>query len=266
MSQLVYSLPTWLFGVIVIGAWMLFPALGVTIARPWVEARVGDRHHDVIVPLFTTTATMYAVAVSFLVVIAWQRYADAGASETAEASVVIALYRETVSMPQPLAGHLREQLRSYTTAVIERDWPEQSRGGSSPEAQQALDRIYGDYLSRQLVQGGAPEVYQQFLGNLDRLAELRAARILSSRSSLPLVLTFGLITGGVLTITYAGLLVMQRQDLQVLAAMLMGAMIGLLLFLFFVLTHPYGGSIAVSPADFVYARSVFDAVDVGVLG
>ena len=134
MSGLLDSLPTWLIGVIVIGAWMALSGLGVALARPWVQSRLGDRHHDVVVPLFLTTATMYAIVVAFMVVVVWQRYSDAAASDRTEATVLVTLYRETLSMPQPLAGQLRGELRAYTVAVVDKEWPAQSREGESPAA------------------------------------------------------------------------------------------------------------------------------------
>ena len=261
MSGLLDSLPTWLIGVIVIGAWMALSGLGVALARPWVQSRLGDRHHDVVVPLFLTTATMYAIVVAFMVVVVWQRYSDAAASDRTEATVLVTLYRETLSMPQPLAGQLRGELRAYTVAVVDKEWPAQSREGESPAAQSALDRTYSLYLSRESEQTGPPEVYQEFLTNLDRLAELRADRVLSNHSSLPAPLVFGLVGGGLLTIANSALLIMHQRALQVLAAVLMGAMIGLLLFVTLILGQPYGGGAALGPGDYTYALSAFARVD-----
>jgi hypothetical protein len=261
MTQALDALPTWVTAVLVVGVWMALSGLGVALARPWVESRLGDRHHDVVVPLFLATATMYAIVVAFMVVVVWQRYADAEASDRHEATVLVALYRETLSMPAPLGGHLRGHLRDYTNAVIDREWPVQGQGGTSPAVQESLDQIYRDYLTRAGQQTGRPEVYQEFLANLDRLAELRANRVLTSRSSLPATLSFGLIAGGVLTIANSALFIMQRRALQVLAAVLMGAMIGLLLFVIMVLNQPYSGGVSLGPDDFRYALTVYGAVD-----
>src|SRR5258708_8880615 len=95
------TLPTWLLAVVVIAAWMTLAGAGVVLARPWVEARLGERHHDVVGPLFTTTATMYAIAGAFMVVVVWQRYTDADASHRQEATLLVAMYRETLSLPSP---------------------------------------------------------------------------------------------------------------------------------------------------------------------
>src|SRR5437588_12338096 len=156
-------LPTWLLALVVIALWMTLAGGGVLLARPLVEARLGERHHDVIVPLFTTTATMYAIVVAFVVVVVWQRYSDADASNRQEATVLVTMYRETLSMPSPLAGALRAHLRAYGAAVIDQEWPAQARGGSSPAVQHELDELYRDYLTRSTLQTGPQEVYQAFL-------------------------------------------------------------------------------------------------------
>jgi hypothetical protein len=254
-------LPTWLLALVVIALWMTLAGGGVLLARPLVEARLGERHHDVIVPLFTTTATMYAIVVAFMVVVVWQRYADADASDRQESTVLVTMYRETLSMPSPLAGHLRRHLRTYSTAVIHQEWPALAHGNGSQVVQSELDGLYRDYLTGSVQRTGQSEVYSAFLDNLNRLAELRANRLLFSRSSLPAILSFGLIIGGVLTIANSGLFLMQRRALQVVAAALMGAMIGLLLFVIMVLNYPYGGDTGLDPTDFQYAQSVFDVVD-----
>jgi hypothetical protein len=262
MSELVY-LPTWLAGVVVVGVWTALAGVGVALARPVVQARLGERHHDVVVPLFLTTATMYAVVVAFMVVIVWQRYSDAGTADLRESTVLVTLYRETLGIPEPLAGSLRADLRAYTAAVIDQELPAQRRGETSAAAQGSLDRLFGRSVGRPSQQGDLPEVYQEFLSNLSTLAELRAARVLTSRSNLPGILTFGLVAGGVLTIANSTLFVMQRRALQIVAAALMGAMIGVLLFVILVLNQPYAGDVALGPGDYQYAQGVFQAVDSG---
>jgi len=263
MSELVYSLPTWLLGVLVVGAWTALAGLGVAVARPMVLKRLGERHHDVVVPLFLTTATMYAIVAAFMVVVVWQRYADADAADRRESTVLVALYRETLGMPPALADGLRADLRAYTAAVIDQELPAARRGETSAAAQSSLDRLFGRSVTRTPQSGDLPEVYQGFITNLGLLAELRAGRVLTSRSGLPGILSFGLVAGGVLTIANSALFVMQRRALQILAAALMGSMIGLLLFVVLVLAQPYAGDAAVGSGDYAYALGVFHAVDAG---
>lgn len=266
MELSIAHLPTWLLAILVIAAWMTFAGAGVLLVRPLVAKRLGERHHDVVVPLFLTTATMYAVVVAFMVVVVWERYADADASDREEATVLVTMYRETLSMPPPLDAHLRGHLRAYSAAVIDEEWPALAQGGGSQAVQHQLDGLYSDYLTASTLQTSQSVVYQPFLDNLNRLAELRANRLLSSQSSLPGALTFGLITGGVLTVANSALFVMQRRALQVVAATLMGAMIGTLLFVVMELDQPYGGGAALTPTDFQYAQTVFAVVDAAAAG
>lgn len=263
MSDLVRNLPTWLVGVVVVGAWTALGGLGVAVVRPLVQKRLGERHHDVVVPLFLTTATMYAIVVAFVVVAVWQQYSDAESADQRESTILVTLYRETLGMPEPLAGGLRADLRAYTVAVIEQELPALRAGTTSGAAQGALDQLFASSLGRAPQQSDLPEVYQQFLANLSTLAQLRTDRMLSSRSSLPGMLAFGLVAGGLLTIAGSALFVMQRRELQAVAAALMGAMIGLLLFVILVLDQPYAGGAALGPGDYQYAQAVFQAVDAG---
>jgi hypothetical protein len=261
MPGFVYDLPTWLAGAIVIGAWTLLAAGGVRLARPLVQSRLRERHHEVIVPLFTTVATMYAIVVAFMVVVVWQRYSDADTNSQQESTLLVTMYRETLGMPEPLAGSLRADIRAYTGAVIDQELPAQRRGEQSDAAGPPLDRLFRLPLERTPQESDLPEVYPQFLANASTLAQLRADRLLSSRSRLPDILVFGLVAGGLLTIGNSTLLIMQQRAMQAVAAGLAGAMIGLLLFLIAVLGLGYAGGAAVGPADYEYAVTAFQSVD-----
>jgi hypothetical protein len=60
-----------------------FATAGVWFGRRFLHKRLTDGHHEVLVALFQTGGTLYAVFLAFLVVAVWQSY-DAARVNVAE--------------------------------------------------------------------------------------------------------------------------------------------------------------------------------------
>ena len=91
-----------------------------------------------LVPIFLTTGTIYAVFLAFLVVAVWESYDAAHANVAEEASSLATLYRESAGMDAGASSALRSLIKEYTEAVIQDEWRVQAAtGGASPKAREA---------------------------------------------------------------------------------------------------------------------------------
>jgi hypothetical protein len=117
---------------------VLVTALAVAFSRRGIRHHVAEGHNDVLVPIFLTAGTIYAVFLAFLVVAVWESYDAAHANVADEASALGTLYRESAGMDAAPAGELRGLIKEYTEAVIHDEWSIQAAtGGASPKARTA---------------------------------------------------------------------------------------------------------------------------------
>src|SRR5271156_6562534 len=92
------------------------------LVRRWMRGSVREGHNDVLVPLFLTAGTLYAVLLGFLVIAVWENYESAKDNAAEEASTLTTLYRQTNGMPPSERQEMRILLREYTESVARDEW------------------------------------------------------------------------------------------------------------------------------------------------
>ena len=250
-------------GLGVIGLSAFYAMVGVALVRRVLHGRVREGHNDVLVPLFLTAGTLYAVLLGFLVIAVWENYGEAKGNAAEEASTLATLYRQTNGMPSSEQREMRTSLREYAEAVAGDEWRIQAAtGGASPKARKALADMYRSFGSMPRADASA-SISVEFLQTLRTVASDRNRRTLQASEGLPAVLWFGILLGGAVVVGMSFLLYMDVTWPHVLASGLMAALIGTLLFITVLLNRPFAGPLALSPEAFEHSVSVFAAVDKG---
>jgi hypothetical protein len=247
----------------VIGFSILFALMGVTFVRRAMHGRIREGHNDVLVPIFLTAGTLYAVLLAFLVIAVWESYGTAKDTAADEASTLATLYRQTKGLPSAQQHQLRGLLRAYTEAVVTEEWPIQAAtGGAGPHARKGLGDIYGAYQTMDPKVAASP-VGLEFLTTLRTVAIDRDRRRLQAEEALPAVLWFGLLIGAVIVVGMTFVLYMETTWPHALFSMLMAMLIGTLLLIAMLLNRPFVGPLALTPESFEHSITVFDSVDQG---
>lgn len=239
---------------------VLVSVVGVWYSHRRLSGRVSEGHNDVIVPIYATAGVIYAVLLAFIVIAVWEAFTASTENVADEASALATMYRQSVALPNPERGALREELRTYTDAVIGREWKEQEHGGTSSAARTAIVNMYrtvGDQPSRVL----SNPVNVQVLQEIGTVASDRNKRTLSSQENLPWVLWLALIVGDVVLIVMSFLLYMSNAWMHAICAALVAAMTGVLLFITLVLNHPFQGKLGIRPDAFEHSAKLYDQVD-----
>lgn len=249
--------------VVVIGCCILFAVAGVAVTRRFLHGRVREGHNDVLVPMFLTAGTIYAVLLGFLVVAVWEAYDNAHANVGEEASTLATMYRQTNGMPDDERDAMRDHLREYAEKVASSEWIIQAKtGGADKDARRAVADIYREFAQMQPQQANS-SINQAFLANMSIVAADRNKRTLQSGEQLPTVLWVGLLMGAVVVIGMTFLLYMEMTAPHVVMAGVMAGLIGTLLFVAMAFDRPFSGPLALSPEPFEHSLSVFKAVDAG---
>lgn len=238
-------------------------ALLVLFARRVMHQRVREGHNDVLVPLFLTAGTIYAVMLGFLVVVVWEAYGDAKMNVALEASTLTTMYRQTNGMQPDELKAMREHLRAYTEAVVEKEWDIQARtGGAAPEARRQIAAIYREFAHMPADVANL-SINREFLSQFSVVTAARNKRTLQAGEEIPWVLWLGLVGGAVIVVALSCLLYMDTWWPQVLVSAVLALMIGMLLFITVILAKPFQGALALEPGPFEHSLSVYKAVDGG---
>lgn len=254
------------------GAWLMLAvvvvvAVAVAIGSVLLASRVLARdtrpeHNSVLSPFLTVVGLVYGALLGFTVVVGWQQYLSAETNVSNEASTLVTMYRQTVAMPQPEQGQVREQLRRYAAAVQGPEWGKEEFGPISNNGRHALTEMYR-IVGTAPSDGSASAINSQFLSQLAVLTSDRSARILNSNPRIPTLLWCALIFGSLVVISLASFMRLANNRAHMILVSVVTVLLSLLLYLIFMLDHPYG-PIGVTPHRFSHAVMVFDLIDRGI--
>jgi hypothetical protein len=253
-------MPLWALGVLLL---VVMPAVvagaQLLVRRLWPGLREGT-HNEAAGFLFSVVGVIYAVLLAFVVIVTWQNFTSAKQVVGQEASALLAIERGADVFGADARAKLREDERSYISAVIEREWPSMARGGGGdPVVAGVLNR-----LSRDLIEVPAvTTVQQQYVGTeADRFNDLvshRSQRLDFVEQGVPPVLWVALGIGALVTIGFSLTFGVHSTALHVGMSTGLAVMIGVLLVVTLAIEHPFTGDVAVTPSPLQKVLVEFDA-------
>ncbi|MBV8491814.1 MAG: DUF4239 domain-containing protein [Candidatus Eremiobacteraeota bacterium] len=253
----------WIFFVLVIAITAAVFATLVWLVRSFVRWHVREGHNDVLVPIFLTAGTLYAVLLAFLVIAVWETYGAAKDNAAEEASTLATMYRQSQGMPKAEGDEMRSLLREYTEAVVNEEWAIQAAtGGASPKARHAVAELYRTYGKLPPAEANAP-VSVEFLRTFSTVAADRNRRTLQAGEGLPTVLWITLIGGAVIVVAMSLVLYMEVFWPHALMSGLMASLMVAMLVITLVLNRPFAGPLAIDAGSYEHSLSVFKSVDQG---
>lgn len=245
------------FGVLVVAGTIGVSLVAMMLVRRLPRERLVNSQDSVAV-MFSAVGVLYTVLLAFLVVLVWEQFNGAQDSTEQEATKISNLLRDANAFPGPVRNKLQGRLITYTNSVIDDEWKTMAHGKSSPVTGAAYQRVWAGYYDYRPGSGQEGRFYDESIGRLNDLGQARRLRVISSESSIPSIMWFMLIIGGVVTIGYLYLFAIPD-------ALLQGAMIGsvagllaFILFLILALDHPFAGDVKVTPDAYRDVVALFD--------
>ena len=245
----------------------VYATLGALLGRRLLHRKVQEGHNDVLVPMFLTAGVIYAVLLGSMVLAVWGSYDAAKGNAGIEAASLVPLYRSTGGMPRDVGEKMRHLTREYVEAVIHDEWPTQAATGKgSSKARRAIGdmfRAFGDGTITQEEKRDYPFIFQTFMQSVNTVTGLRNKRNIQANESVPAIVWGAAVGGAFVIISMTFLLYMERAVPHVIMASIMASLIGALLYVCFVLSHPFNGPLAISAEAFEDTAAVLDDVDKG---
>ncbi|MGE3528479.1 MAG: hypothetical protein AB7G54_03520 [Methyloceanibacter sp.] len=202
---------------------------------------------------FAVIGVFYAVLLAFVVVAVWEGFRDTEDTVRNEAKAAIDLQRLTFALPDPAGADIRRDLTAYVKDVREAEWPAMTAGGFSEAVAEDLDRLTRTLLKFQPGTSQETVLYQTALKLLGQLTDSRNGRLDSADGSVPGILWFVLIAGGLITLGYPAFFGSTNLMAQVLMTMSLAILVAIALLLCVVFDHPFTGDVQVSAEPIKHA-------------
>ena len=258
MNQLwFYQIPNWQLGVLIIGTFTILSIAGFLMTRKWVRS-FKSHHNDVVSCFVATIGVLYAVLLAMIAVASWNNYTDVDSLVSQEADLVHAMFRDADAFPSPHRERFRLLLREYVDTVIRIEWPSLQQGREEKRAAMAVDAIFKEWIDFQPKSEKENVVATEIFGRLNTFQSVRRSRIQTGLGGLMPVLWGVVVVGAVLNLGMTYLFWMDDQKVHFVMTAVLGATIGMVVYLILALDHPLWGEVSVPPAAFEVVGASMD--------
>jgi Protein of unknown function (DUF4239) len=223
-----------------------FGLIGLYLVRKKYPAEVLRENHEVAAIIFNAFGLFYGVMLAFVVFVTWSGYDDATKNLQLECSEALDLFHSSAQFPEPLNKNLQQGLRDYVTAVYNDEIPKLAEGKISLESGGAHNTLAPLFYQMDTQSMANRELYAESLRCLNRLAEYRRLRIFAGNDTVPAAVWLVLLVGSLFTVSYTYFFGMKNIRAQYLITASLTATVALILFLIYVLDHPFTGANRIS--------------------
>src|SRR5262245_16713156 len=254
--QFLLQLPPPISFFIVSAITTFFSLAGLYLVRRKYPAEVLKENHEVAAIIFNAFGLFYGVMVAFVVFVTWSGYDEATKNLQLEASEALDIFHSAEYFPDPAKKIIQQGLRDYVAEVYNDEVRRMSQGDMdflSGGAHANLRKLFSEMDANSFPNR---ELYAESLRCLNNLAEYRRLRIFAGNDTNPPVIWFVLLVGGLFTISFAYFFGMKNIKAQYVITTALTVTITLILFLIYVLDHPFTGTSKVSLAPLRQAIAV----------
>ncbi len=219
---------------------------GLYVVRKKYPTEVLKENHEVAAIIFNAFGLFYGVMVAFVVFVTWSGYDEATKNLEMEANEVDDIFHITKVFPDPAGKIIQQALRDYVASVENDELARMARGEITLRSTGVLPKLMTTFY--QMDEKSIPnrELYAETLKRLNNLAQYRRLRIFAGNDTVPSAVWLVLLVGGVFTVTYTFFFGMKNVKAQYVIATTLTVTIALILFLIYVLDHPFTGTSKVS--------------------
>jgi Protein of unknown function (DUF4239) len=250
----VYSLPNWAFFVLCIAICSIFSLLGTFLFTKRLEKLLGltPENNGVISTFLSLSGVFYGITLGLIAVSSLENFNSTSEIVNNESSALAALYSDVAVLSKPEKKVLQNTLKEYTHYVIEQAWPLQRQGIVPKGGNLIIEKfekqfeLYNPESEKDVV------IYEEVLRQYNVLIEKRRLRLNAIDSNLPSIIWLILFTGAFVNIVLTWLLISSNKKLDIILHILIGTLLGSLIFLIAAMDNPFRGDYAVGSESFQF--------------
>lgn len=230
--------------------------IGLRLVRRRFSEEVIRENHEVGGMIFNAFGLIYAVLVAFVVFVTWNEYNDSQSNVDAEASELIDIYNTSKAFPDSIRNQIQASIIEYIQNVKEDEWPLLENGEPSMKARASFHKLLMIYTSFDAGKFPNVPVYQESLKHLNDLSEKRRTRVFDSSSNIPGIIWASLLFGAIMTVVFTYFFCTRRFVPQLIMTSALTILNTLILYMIYLLDHPFVGTMKITPGSFEYAMNL----------
>jgi len=247
---LLYNIPSVILCAVILVVSTILSIAGLLIVRRYVPHYRMKLHNDIAGPMSETLGVVYAVLLTFVVVITWQSFDKSAFNVEMEANYLTDLVRDSGALSESFKDEVHNLTDEYAKSVINDEWKSMARGESSPRVQEAvkkLEALYDNYLPKTETER---IFFAESVRKLNELCELRRSRLIDAKTGVHPILWFVLIVGAVSTIIFTYFFGSENLKAHVMMTAIISIVLALILFTILSFDFPFTGDVSISPRAF----------------
>jgi hypothetical protein len=242
--------PVFLFIILILlGA--VFAAFGTYFFRRHIKIKILRSHNEVTGFLFLAIASFYALLLSFIVLVVWDQANETHTNASKEGSSALGLYCDIKYYPDTLGSKkLMAVYIDFVYNVIDEEFPNMEVMKLSRKTPESFNRVFFEMEHLDPKTPFKIQLVAEMFHHLNELSTYKGLRTASIETEIPSPMWLAIIIGAIITIVCAMLLDIEHNRMHVILNSLLGAVIGMFLFIIIILDHPYAGSNGIKPKSY----------------
>lgn len=223
----------------------LLTLTGLYVVRRKYSADVLKENHEVAAIIFNAFGLFYGVMLAFVVFVTWSGYSDATKDLEMEANLADDLFHIAKAVPDPAKTTMQDGLIGYVNSVFD-ELQRMSEGKIDIHSTGVMGVLLTQFYQINEQSFPNKQIYAEALSRLNSLAEYRRLRIFTGNDTVPSVVWLVLLVGAIFTVCFNYLFGMKNIRAQYLITATLTITMSQILFLIYVLDHPFTGSSRIS--------------------
>jgi hypothetical protein len=195
----------------------------------------------------------YAVMLAFVVIAVWEDFRKTEEAVRDEAKAAVDLHRLTFALPVEGGAEIRSHLVDYVNDVREHEWTTMAVGEPSDAVVKDLDQLSQAIFNVEPTNERELALYQDALRLVALMTDNRNERLDSADGSMPRILWFVLIIGGLITLSYPAFFGTTNLLAQILMTAALAELVALAMLLGLAFDYPFTGEVRISASPFDHA-------------
>jgi uncharacterized protein DUF4239 len=259
LVNFLYSHPTWLVGLLVIGVWTGLSLAGLYLFHRLVDVHMRHKDTETVGLTYAIVAVVYAVLIAFIVVNVFETFAKGDEIATAEANKLSNLMLDSAGLPPQTAEGVRADIDKYIDIVVKTEWPSQQHGKLDDAVFEPGWMVLA-HLSTQLASFEPATMGQnvnkgEMMHAMNDLIRARRSRIIAAGEHLPDVVWQILLLAGAVAVGYTYLFGAHNFRMHMTITGLISATIALVFVLIIALDYPFRGEVSVGDDAFTSVKA-----------
>lgn len=218
-------------------------------------------NHEVAGFIFNAFGLIYGVLVAFVVFVSWTDYSDSKKNVEREANLIMDVFSDSRGLPDTMRANVRNAIIEYTRLVAEEEWKTMDQGKISPETREQFGKLWNLYFTVNEKTLPNLTAYQESLSRLNELGECRRLRIFESRDVIPAVIWFVLILCSCCSVGFTFFFGVKNINAQSVMTSVLALINTFLLYIIFVLDHPFRGYGKITNAVFISVQQLMQQMN-----